>query len=137
VPHAAVLARVRVQPGDGQPGVRDAEIARQRRRRDRGARADKLGSQQLGTARSGTWTVTGTTRRLGPASIITAFRGDAAGFGDEFGLPWLAEADRGKAALGDGAGDDARRGAGPGKAGRRFQRAQRQRRAGFVGLAGV
>jgi hypothetical protein len=74
---------------------------------------------------------------LAPPASSPRSGGDAAGFGDEFGLPWLAEADRGQAALGDGAGDDARRGAGPGKAGRRFQRAQRQRRAGFVGLAGV
>ena len=59
-----------------------------------------------GTSASAQCTVSGTVRRLGPASIITASSGgNAAGIGNEFGLAGKGEAHLRQLGLGYRAGD--------------------------------
>ena len=72
----AAFAGMRIEAGDGEPRAADAEpLAEIRgddaRRRRRSARVDSA----AGTSASGMWMVTGTVRRAGPASIITALSG--------------------------------------------------------------
>ncbi len=63
-----------------------------------------------GTAASATWTVSGTVRRLGPASIITAScAAIPQACGDEFGLAGVVEADLGQPGLGNRSRDQPRR----------------------------
>ena len=74
--------------------------------------------------------VTGTVRRVGPASIIaTMLAGDAAALGDELGLAGMGEADRVELGLGDRAGDQRRGGARAGQADRELERVERVARA--------
>ena len=77
------------------------------------------------------------TFRVGPASIIaTSSLGDAAALGDELGLARMDEADRVELGLGDGAGDEARGGAGAGQADGEFERVERVAGAFEVGPPG-
>ncbi len=77
------------------------------------------------TSRSGTWVVAGTTRSVGPASIIaTRSLGDAAALGDELGLAGMDEADRVELRLRDRAGDEAGGGSRPGEPDRQLERVE-------------
>jgi hypothetical protein len=70
--HAPAFAGMGVEPGQRQVRVGNAEIARQGGGNHAAAAQDQVGGEQPCTSDSGTWTVSGTVRRLGPASIITA-----------------------------------------------------------------
>ena len=126
-PERAAFAGMGVEAGDGEPRLGDAELALQPA--DRGAAlGDDRARWSAAPARraSGTWVVTGTTRSVGPASIIaTSSLGDAAALGDELGLAGMGEADRVELRLGDRAGDERRGGARAGQPDREFERVER------------
>ena len=70
--HPAFLAAMRIERGNGEAGCADAEIALQGCGDDDARRTISAVVSSAGTSASATWTVSGTVRRLGPASIITA-----------------------------------------------------------------
>ena len=72
----AALAGMRVEAGDGEPRLGDAEIALKAAQRRAAARFDQRSRELSPTRRaSGRWVVTGTVRSVGPASIIATLPG--------------------------------------------------------------
>ena len=134
----AVLAGMGIEAGDRDPRrarCRTGAAARGSRRAPLATISSTV--SRPGTSRSGTWVVTGTTRRVGPASIIaTQVAGDAAALGDELGLAGMDEADRVELRLGDRPGDQRRGGARAGQADREFERVEAVARAFEVGPPG-
>jgi hypothetical protein len=66
----AALAGMGVEPGDREPRPLDPELAPKPRIVVRPLATISSMVSRSGTSRSGTWVVTGTVRRVGPASII-------------------------------------------------------------------
>jgi hypothetical protein len=69
-PHIAIFAGVRIETGDRQTRVRDTEIALQSLRRSAQPLSDEARFELTGDRRIGT------TRKSGPASIMTAWLRD-------------------------------------------------------------
>ena len=143
LPELAAFAGVRIEAGDREARLGDPEIALQPAQRGPAARFDQAAGQRApATSASGTWVVTGTVRRVGPASIIATLpRRHAAALGDEFGLAGMLEADRVELFLGHRAGDHRRSRARAGQPDRDLERSRasnaRRRRSGWPGLIGL
>ena len=73
----AVLAGVRIEAGDREPRMGDAETVAQIARHDTAGLEDQIARERCGTSLSGRWIVTGTTASSGDHSIITGCTADA------------------------------------------------------------
>ena len=127
-----------LRPGYGEPRLGDAEIALQAAQAPRGRAirsAPAVSARGTSRKRQVGGHRNGAQRRAGEHHHHVPGR-NAAALGDELGLAGMLEADGVELLLGDRAGDDRRRGAGPGKADRELERVERAMRAGDAGMAG-
>ena len=132
VAQLAALAGMRVQPGDGDLGLGNAEIAAQRPRDDARLADDRFHRQPLG--HFGNRDVDGQwhdAQRRPRQHHHRIGRGDAASFGDEFGLAGMGVTDAVQRLFRHRPGDQRRAGLGAGQADAGFQRMQRTGRAGW------